>query len=41
LSYLSIIERTDSHSVRFTGKDMIEISKFLEFIMTYSPSLEP
>ena len=41
LSYLSIIERTDSHSVRFIGKDMIEVSKFLEFIMTYSPSLEP
>jgi len=41
LSYLSIVERTDSHSVRFTGKDMIEVSKFLEFIMTYSPSLEP
>jgi len=41
LSYLSIIERTDSHSIRFTGKDMIEVAKFLEFIMTYSPSLEP
>ena len=41
LSYLSVIERTDSHSVRFMGKDMIEVSKFLEFIMTYSPSLEP
>jgi D-amino peptidase len=41
LSYLSIIERTDSHSVRFMGKDMIEVSKFLEFIMTYTPSLEP
>jgi D-amino peptidase len=41
LSYLSIIERTDSHSVRFMGKDMIEVSKFLEFIMSYSPSLEP
>jgi len=41
LSYLPIIERTDSHSVRFMGKDMIEVSKFLEFIMTYSPTLEP
>jgi D-amino peptidase len=41
LSYLSIIERTDSHSIRFTGKDMIEVSKFLEFIMTYNLSLEP
>ncbi len=41
LSYLPIVERTDSHSIRFAGKDMIEVSKFLEFIMTYSPSLEP
>ena len=40
LSYLSIVERTDAHSIRFTGKDMIEVSKFLEFIMTYEPSLE-
>lgn len=41
LSYLSIVERTDAHSIRFTGKDMIEVSKFLEFIMTYEPGLEP
>jgi D-amino peptidase len=41
LSYLPIVERTDSHSIKFAGKDMIEVSKFLEFIMTYSPSLEP
>ena len=41
LSYLSIVERTDAHSIRFTGKDMIEVSKFLEFILTYEPSLEP
>jgi D-amino peptidase len=41
LSYLSIVERTDAHSIRFTGKDIIEVSKFLEFIMTYEPALEP
>lgn len=41
LSYLSIVERTDAHSIRFTGKDMLEVSKFLEFIMTYEPALEP
>lgn len=41
LSYLSIVERTDAHSIRFTGKDMIEVSKFLEFIVTYDPALEP
>lgn len=41
LSYLSIVERTDAHSIRFTGRDIIEVSKFLEFITTYEPSLEP
>ncbi|MCO6512098.1 MAG: M55 family metallopeptidase [Aridibacter famidurans] len=41
LSYLSIVERTDSHSIRFSGKDMIEASKFMEFILTYEPGLEP
>jgi len=41
LSYLPIVERTDSHSIRFVGKDMVEVSKFLEFILTYQPSLEP
>ena len=41
LSYLSIVERTDAHSIRFMGKDMLEVSRFLEFIMTYEPGLEP
>ena len=41
LSYLSIVERTNSHSIRFVGKDMIEVSKFLEFINSYELSLEP
>lgn len=41
LSYLSIVERTDSHSIRFMGKDMIETSKFMEFIMSYESGLEP
>jgi D-amino peptidase len=41
LSYLSIVERTDAHSIRFIGKDMIEVSKFVEFITTYEPGLEP
>jgi len=41
LAYLPIVQRTDSHSIRFVGKDIIEISKFLEFITNYEPSLEP
>lgn len=41
LSYLSIVERTDAHSIRFVGKDMIEVSKFLTFINNYELSVEP
>ena len=41
LSYLSIVERPDSHSIRFMGKDMLEVSKFMEFILTYEPGMEP
>ncbi len=41
LSYLSIVQRTDSHSIRFTGKDMIEVTKFLAFISSYEPGLTP
>ncbi|UCD23579.1 MAG: M55 family metallopeptidase [Gemmatimonadota bacterium] len=41
LDYLSIVERTDAHSIRFVGSDMIEISKFLEFLVSYNAGLEP
>jgi D-amino peptidase len=41
LSYLPIVERLDSHTVRFIGKDIVATSKFVEFMMTYEPGLEP
>lgn len=41
LSYLPSVERADAHTVRFVGRDMVEISKFLEFALTYSASLTP
>ena len=41
LSYLSIVQRTASHSIRFIGKDIVEVSRFLEFIGTYEPGLAP
>ena len=41
LAYLAGVERVDSHTIGFQGKDMIEISKFLEFITNYEPSLAP
>jgi D-amino peptidase len=41
LSYLPNIERTSSHSIRFVARDMVEVSKFIEFITTYEPGLAP
>jgi D-amino peptidase len=33
LDFLPMIERTDSHSIRFVGKDMVEVSKVLGFLL--------
>ncbi len=41
LAYLPIVERIDAHTIRFVGNDMIEISKFLAFILNYTPDLSP
>lgn len=41
LAYLPIVERTDAHSIRFKGKDMIEVIRFLEFVTNYEPALAP
>ena len=41
LAYLSIVEQVDSHSIRFVGEDMVEISKFLQFILDYQVPLAP
>jgi D-amino peptidase len=35
LAYLSIVDRIDSHSIRFTGKDMVEVADFFVFLMEY------
>jgi len=41
LAYLPIVERIDAHSIRFVGRDMIEISRFIEFMTSYNAGLEP
>lgn len=41
LGYLPIVERPDAHSIRFRGEDMVEISEFLEFLLSYDAGLEP
>jgi D-amino peptidase len=41
LTYLRVVERVDSHTVRFVGKDMAEVSDFIDFVDTYSPEMTP
>lgn len=41
LSYLPVVERIDAHAIRFVGRDMIEVSRFLAFLNNYHPGLSP
>ncbi|MCM2254230.1 MAG: M55 family metallopeptidase [Vicinamibacteria bacterium] len=40
-AYLKGIERMDSHTIRFRGADMVEISNFQVFLSNFSLELEP
>ena len=41
LAYLKGVERTDSHSIRYVGKDMTEIADFMLVVTSYSLGMEP
>lgn len=41
LGYLATVERVDSHTIRYIGQDMIEISRFFQFVTSYSISVQP
>jgi D-amino peptidase len=41
LSYLRTVQRVDSHTIRFVGKDMEEVSDFVEFVDEYNGDLTP
>lgn len=41
LAYLSVVERTTAHGIRFIGRDMPGVSRFIEFVTGHSISLEP
>jgi D-amino peptidase len=41
LAYLPMFERVDAHSIRFHAKDMLEATRYIEFILNYEPSLSP
>ncbi|HEY5547168.1 MAG TPA: M55 family metallopeptidase [Gemmatimonadaceae bacterium] len=41
LAYLPIVTRVNSHTIRFVGKDIVEVSRFIEFVGSYSPDITP
>ena len=41
LAYLPFVERTDAHSIRYQGKDILEAMRILEFMLNYEPGLSP
>ena len=41
LSYLRSVERVDSHSIRFVGRDMAEVADFVDVVERYNPDLSP
>jgi D-amino peptidase len=41
ISYLRAVKRVDSHTIRFIGKDMAEVSDFVDVVDGYSPDLAP
>jgi D-amino peptidase len=40
-SYLPDMERPTAHSVRYTGRDILVVSRLIEFFGQYSPGLRP
>ena len=41
LTFLPNVTRTTSHGIRFEGRDILQVSRFLEFINTYNPDMTP
>jgi D-amino peptidase len=41
LGYLRVVQRVDSHTIRFVGKDMDEVDDFEEFVSNYGADLAP
>ncbi|MEJ2203318.1 MAG: M55 family metallopeptidase [Gemmatimonadota bacterium] len=41
LAYLPHVDRVDSHTIRFVGQDMTELSRFMEFVTNYRVDLTP
>lgn len=41
LAYLSNVEKVNSHTIRFVGEDITEVSNFLQFVTSFRVDLQP
>jgi D-amino peptidase len=41
LAYLPNVEQINSHTIKFVGKDIVEVTKFLQFVTNYRVDLQP
>lgn len=41
MAYLPNVERVDAHTIRFIGRDMTEVSRFIEFTTSYRVDVTP
>jgi D-aminopeptidase len=41
LAYLPNVDRVGAHTVRFVARDAVELSKFIEFAMSYGAGITP
>lgn len=41
LSYLSTVERLDARTIRYVGTDMVDVSRFFQFVEAFSLGLKP
>jgi len=41
LAYLPNVEQVNSHTIKFVGQDIVEVTKFLQFVTNYRVDLQP
>ncbi len=41
MAYLPVVERVDAHTIRFVARDAVELSKFIEFVLSYGAGIAP
>jgi D-amino peptidase len=41
IAYLPNVEQVNSHTIKFVGKDIVEVVKFLQFVTNYRIDLQP